>query len=59
MKKRADWKLTLHRETLRNLEARELGDAAGGLSTVPTCDTTAGIPCPTNHTNACSVCRVC
>lgn len=59
MKKRADWKLKLHRETLRNLEPRELGDAAGGISTIPECTTTAGTACPTNHTNACSVCRVC
>jgi hypothetical protein len=60
MKKKTDWKLKLHRETLRNLEDRDLGDAAGGgATTFPACKTTNATICPTNHTNACSVCRVC
>lgn len=40
-------KLTLSRETLRNLDDHELGLVAGGVTT---------LPCSSNGTRACSLC---
>lgn len=59
MKKRRIKKLELNRETLRNLDGRELAMAAGGEEAG--CLTRAGCQtatCPGNCTNSCVTCVV-
>jgi hypothetical protein len=57
MKKNASRKLTLSRETLRNLEEQSLGNVNGGFRTdascVNSCDPVSVRICPSSHCTTC------
>jgi len=61
MKKRQIKKLSLNKETLRNLQPQELMVAAGGVAGEAGCLTAAGCQtasCPNNNTESCVTCVV-
>ena len=55
MKKKVK-KLSLSRETLRNLEERKLIGAAGGYRTERTCDLSGCLECITDEYSTCPGC---
>ena len=56
MKRTKLCRIQLNRETLRNLDDRQIAQALGGANTI---NNTLCVNCPTLHTIACTVCRTC